>query len=84
MHLTVDIKTEFGGPSDDEYGLLWWIIEEAQEGWILCTWARRATHPRAPEIASSDRLPVRCATGQPDRQVYDLEPLNNVFISAFP
>jgi hypothetical protein len=26
VHLTVDIQTEIGGPSDDEYGLLWWIM----------------------------------------------------------
>ena len=33
-------KTKIGGPSDGEYGLLWWIIgKPKQAGYTLLGWA---------------------------------------------
>ena len=69
-------ESQIGGPL--EYGLLWWILtdraqagsKEPGAGWIFRGWVRWATHLRAAEIASSDRLHVGRAT----RKLFNLLP----------
>jgi hypothetical protein len=67
MHVTGDIRNQGRQPSQLRVWPALVDHREAQAGWILRSWLRRATHLRAAEIAGSDRLPVGRATGQPDR-----------------
>ena len=78
-------KTKIGGPSDEEYGLLWWIIEKPKQvGYYALGFGGQLIvvlpKSRAVIVYMSDVQP------QPDSQIdgRDLEPLDNVFISAFP
>jgi CubicO group peptidase (beta-lactamase class C family) len=77
-------ETKIGDP-DDEYGLLWWIIgEPTKAGYYAAGFGgqRIVVLPksRAVIIYLSDVHP------EPDSQIdgRDLEPVDNVFISAFP
>ena len=77
-------ETKIGDP-DDEYGLLWWIIgEPTKAGYYAAGFGgqRIVVLPksRAVIIYLSDVQP------EPDSQIdgRDLEPVDNVFISAFP
>lgn len=77
--------TKIGGPSDDEYGLLWWIIGKPTKAGYYATGfggQRIVVLPksRAVIVYLSDVQP------EPDSQIdgRDLEPLDNVLISAFP
>jgi len=78
-------EAKIGGPSDDEYGLLWWIIGKPKQVGYYATGfggQRIVVLPkwRAVIVYLSDVQP------EPDSQIdgRDLEPLDNVFISAFP
>jgi CubicO group peptidase (beta-lactamase class C family) len=68
VHLTVDIQNQNRRPIRRRIRPALVDHQEAQAGWLLRSWARRATHRRAPEIASGNCLPVTRATGQPDRR----------------
>ena len=76
-------QTTIGDPSDD-YGLLWWIIREPkQAGYYALGFGGQLTvvlpKSRAVIVYLSDVQP------EPDSQIdgKDLEPLDNVLISAF-
>jgi CubicO group peptidase (beta-lactamase class C family) len=78
-------ETKIGGPSDDEYGLLWWIIGKPKQVGYYATGfggQRIVVLPkwRAVIVYLSDVQP------EPDSQIdgKDLKPLDNVLISAFP
>jgi CubicO group peptidase (beta-lactamase class C family) len=77
-------ETKIGGPSDDEYGLLWWIIGKPTKAYYATGFGgqRIVVLPksRAVIIYLSDVQP------EPDSQIdgRDLETLDNVLISAFP
>lgn len=83
---TVDVHLLLGGgPSDEEYGLLWWIIEKPKQvGYYALGFGGQLIvvlpKSRAVIVYMSDVQP------EPDSQIdgRDLEPLDNVFISAFP
>jgi CubicO group peptidase (beta-lactamase class C family) len=77
-------ETKIGDP-DDDYGLLWWIIGKPKQAGYYATGfggQRIVVLPkwRAVIVYMSDVQP------EPDSQIdgRDLEPLDNVFISAFP
>ena len=77
-------ETKIGDP-DDDYGLLWWIIGQPKQAGYYATGfggQRIVVLPkwRAVIVYMSDVQP------EPDSQIdgRDLEPLDNVFISAFP
>jgi len=74
-------KTKFGGPSDDEYGLLWWIIEKPKQAGY---YALGRGGQLIIVLPKSRAVIVYLSDVQPDSQIDDLDPLNNVFISAFP
>jgi hypothetical protein len=68
VHFTVDIHNQIGGPSDGEYGLLWWIIEKPKQAGYYALGFRRATYRRAAEsraviVYMSDVQP------EPDSQI---------------
>jgi CubicO group peptidase (beta-lactamase class C family) len=74
-------KTKIGGPSDDEYGLLWWIIKKPKQAGY---YALGRGGQLIAVLPKSRAVIVYLSHVQPDSQIDDLEPLNNVFISAFP
>jgi CubicO group peptidase (beta-lactamase class C family) len=76
-------ETEIGGPSDDQYGLLWWVIREPKDaGYYAAGFGgqRILVLPkwRAVIVYLSDVQPESPIDGQ------DLKPLDDVLISAFP
>jgi CubicO group peptidase (beta-lactamase class C family) len=76
-------KTKIGGPSDDEYGLLWWIIgKPKQAGYYAVGFGGQLTVV----LPKSRAVIVYLSDVQPDSQIdgKDLKPLDNVLISAFP
>jgi len=76
-------KTKIGGPSDDEYGLLWWIIEKPKEAGY---YAPGRGGQLTVVLPKSRAVIVYLSEVQPDSQIdgKDLKPLDNVLISAFP
>ena len=75
-------KTKIGGPSDGEYGLLCWIIRKPkQAGYDALGLGGQLT-----VVLPKSRAVIVCLSEQPDSQIdgKDLEPLDNVLISAFP
>ena len=83
MHLTVDIQNQNRGPSDDEYGLLWWIIEKPKQAGY---YALGRGGQLIVVLPKSRAVIVYMSDVQPDSQIdgRDLKPLDNVLISAFP
>jgi CubicO group peptidase (beta-lactamase class C family) len=80
---TATFETKIGGPSDDEYGLLWWIIgKPKQAGYYALGFGGQLTVV----LPKSRAVIVYLSDVQPDSQIdgRDLEPLDNVLISAFP
>jgi CubicO group peptidase (beta-lactamase class C family) len=73
-------QTKIGGPSDDEYGLLWWVIGEPKQAGYYAT---GRGGQRIVVLPKSRAVIVYLTDVQPDSEIYDLEPLDNVFISAF-
>jgi CubicO group peptidase (beta-lactamase class C family) len=76
-------KTKIGGPSDDEYGLLWWIIgKPKQAGYYALGFGGQLTVV----LPKSRAVIVYVSDVQPDSPIdgNDLKPLDNVLISAFP
>jgi CubicO group peptidase (beta-lactamase class C family) len=73
-------QTKIGGPSDDEYGLLWWVIGEPKQAGYYAT---GRGGQRIVVLPKSRALIVYLTDVQPDSEIDDLEPLDNVFISAF-
>ena len=76
-------ETTIGGPSDDEYGLLWWIIREPKQAGYYATGRGGQRIVVLPKLRA---VIVYLTDVQPDSEVdgRDLEPLDNVLISAFP
>ena len=83
MHFTDDIQNEIGGPSDDDYGLLWWIIGKPKEAGY---YALGFGGQHIVVLPKWRAVIVYMSDVQPDSQIddRDLEPLDNVLISAFP
>ena len=73
-------QTTIGGPSDDEYGLLWWVIREPKQAGYYAT---GRGGQRIVVLPKSRAVIVYLTDVQPDSEIGDLEPLDNVFISAF-
>jgi CubicO group peptidase (beta-lactamase class C family) len=76
-------KTKIEGPSDEGYGLLWWIIDKPkQAGYYALGFGGQLIivlpKSRAVIVYLTD---VQPGSAIDDR---DLEPLDNVLISAFP
>ena len=75
-------ETKIGDP-DDDYGLLWWIIgKPKQAGYYATGFGGQLTVV----LPKSRAVIVYLSDVQPDSQIdgKDLEPLDNVLISAFP
>ena len=73
-------QTTIGGPSDDEYGLLWWVIREPKQAGYYAT---GRGGQRIVVLPKSRAVIVYLTDVQPDSEIGDLKPLDNVFISAF-
>ncbi|HJY46705.1 MAG TPA: serine hydrolase [Propionibacteriaceae bacterium] len=76
-------ETKIGGPSDDEYGLLWWIIGKPKPaGYYALGFGGQLTVV----LPKSRAVIVYLTDVQPGSEIdgKDLEPLDNVLISAFP
>ena len=73
-------QTTIGGPSDDEYGLLWWVIREPKQAGYYAT---GRGGQRIVVLPKSQAVIVYLTDVQPDSEIGDLKPLDNVFISAF-
>ena len=75
-------KTKIGGPSDGEYGLLWWIIRKPKQAGYYAPGLGGQLTVALPK----SRAVIVCLSEQPDSQIdgKDLKPLDNVLISAFP
>ena len=73
-------QTTIGGPSDDEYGLLWWVIREPKQAGYYAT---GRGGQRIVVLPKSRAVIVYLTEVQPDSEIGDLKPLDNVFISAF-
>jgi CubicO group peptidase (beta-lactamase class C family) len=76
-------RTKIYGTSDDEYGLLWWVMgEPKQAGYYALGFGGQLiiVHPKWRAVI------VYVSDAQPDSHIddKDMDPLNNVFISAFP
>ena len=76
-------ETKIGGPSDEEYGLLWWIIDKPkQAGYYALGFGGQLIivlpKSRAAIVYLTDVQPGSAIDSR------DLEPLDNVLISAFP
>ena len=80
MHLTGDIPNHNWRPTDDEYGLLWWIIREPKQAGYYAT---GLGGQRIVVLTKSRAVIVYLTDVQPDSEIDDLKPLDNVFISAF-
>jgi CubicO group peptidase (beta-lactamase class C family) len=76
-------ETEFGGPSDDDYGLLWWIISNRKKAGY---YALGFGGQRIVVLPKWRAVIVYMSDVQPDSQIdgRDLDPLDNVLVSAFP
>ena len=73
-------QTTIGGPSDDEYGLLWWVIREPKQAGYYAT---GRGGQRIVVLPKSRAVIIYLTDVQPDNEIGDLEPVDNVFISAF-
>ena len=74
-------ETKIGGPSDDEYGLLWWIIgKPMQAGDYALGFGGQLTVV----LPKSRAVIVYLSDVQPDSQIdgKELKTLENVLISA--
>ena len=76
-------ETKIEGPSDEGYGLLWWIIDKPkQAGYDALGFGGQLIivlpNSRAVIVYLTDVQPGSAIDGR------DLEPLDNVLISAFP
>ena len=81
--LLCSASTKSGGPSDDEYGLLWWIIgKPKQAGYYALGFGGQLTVV----LPKSRAVIVYLSDAQPDSQIdgKDLKPLDNVLVSTFP
>ena len=76
-------QTEIGSPSDDEYGLLWWIIGKPKAAGYYALGFGGQVIVVLPKWRA---VIVYLTDVEPDSPIggRDLEPLDNVFVSAFP
>ena len=75
------VETDIDRPFDDEYGLLWWVIEQPKKAGY---YAAGLGGQMIIVLPKSRAVIAYLSDVQPDREIADLEPLDNVIRSALP